>query len=124
MEAGADFAVTQPVFDPAQLERFLVRARSPLPIIAGIWPLTSLRNAEFLANEVPGVQVPPTVVERMRQAQEHGAAAARAEGVAIAIEMIEAVKDLVQGVQVSAPAGRVSAALEVLRGVSIARSGA
>jgi homocysteine S-methyltransferase len=114
VDAGADFAVTQPVFDAEQLERFLARARSPLPIIAGIWPLTSLRNAEFLANEVPGVQVPPAVVDRMRQAQEHGAAAARAEGVAIATEMIEAVKDLVQGVQVSAPAGRVTAALEVL----------
>ena len=115
VDAGADFAVTQPVFDAEQLERFLARARSPLPIIAGIWPLTSLRNAEFLANEVPGVQVPPAVVDRMRQAQEHGAAAARAEGVAIATEMIEAVKDLVQGVQVSAPAGRVDSALAVLR---------
>lgn len=124
VDAGADFAVTQPVFDAAQLERFLARARSPIPIIAGIWPLTSLRNAEFLANEVPGVQVPQTVIERMRHAQEHGSAAARAEGVAIATEMIEAVKDLVQGVQVSAPAGRVAAALEVLRGVAIPRSGA
>jgi methionine synthase I (cobalamin-dependent)/5,10-methylenetetrahydrofolate reductase len=115
VDAGADFAVTQPVFDAAQLERFLERARSPIPVIAGIWPLTSLRNAEFLANEVPGVQVPQAVVERMRRAQEHGAAAARAEGVAIALEMIEAVKQLVQGVQVSAPAGRVDLALEVLR---------
>lgn len=114
VEAGADFAVTQPVFDAEQFERFLGRARSPIPIIAGIWPLTSLRNAEFLANEVPGVQVPPGVIERMRKAQEHGSAAARAEGVAIASEMIDAVKDLVQGVQVSAPGGRIGAALEVL----------
>jgi methionine synthase / methylenetetrahydrofolate reductase(NADPH) len=114
LDAGADFAVTQPVFDPGQLKRFLDRARPRVPVIAGIWPLTSLRNAEFLANEVPGVHLPSTVVERMRRAQEHGTIAARAEGVAIASEMIEAVKGLVQGVQVSAPAGRVSTALEVL----------
>jgi homocysteine S-methyltransferase len=121
VEAGADFAVTQPVFDPAQLERFLGRAAARIPVIAGIWPLTSLRNAEFLANEVPGVQVPQAVVERMRRAQEQGAAEARAEGVAIAAEMIESVRDLVQGVQVSAPAGRVDAALQVLQSVSSKR---
>jgi methionine synthase I (cobalamin-dependent)/5,10-methylenetetrahydrofolate reductase len=115
VDAGADFAVAQPVFDPAPLERFLDRARSRIPVIAGIWPLTSLRNAEFLANEVPGVQVPQAVVERMRRAQEHGSAAARAEGVTIAAEMIEGVKHLVQGVQVSAPAGRIGSALEVLQ---------
>jgi len=114
VEAGADFAVTQPVFDAGQLERFLGRVRAPIPVIAGIWPLASLRNAEFLANEVPGVHVPPAVIERMRLAQELGSAAARAEGVAIAAEMVEAIKDLVQGVQVTAPAGRISPALEVL----------
>jgi methionine synthase I (cobalamin-dependent)/5,10-methylenetetrahydrofolate reductase len=114
VEAGADFAVTQPVFDTEQLERFLDRVRAPIPIIAGIWPLASLRNAEFLANEVPGVQVPQTVIERMRQAQEQGTAAARAEGIAIAAETVESVKDLVQGVQVSAPAGRIGPALDVL----------
>ncbi|MEP7227555.1 MAG: bifunctional homocysteine S-methyltransferase/methylenetetrahydrofolate reductase [Gemmatimonadales bacterium] len=114
VEAGADFAVTQPVFDAEQLERFLGRVKAPIPTIAGIWPLASLRNAEFLANEVPGVHVPPVVIERMRLAQEHGTAAARAEGVAIAAEMVEKVRGLVQGVQVTAPAGRVDAALEVL----------
>jgi 5,10-methylenetetrahydrofolate reductase len=90
-------------------------------VIAGIWPLTSLRNAEFLANEVPGVVIPPAVLERMRKSQEQGAAAARAEGVAIASEMIEAVKDLVQGVQVSAPSGQVSSALETLKGMTARR---
>src|SRR5919112_5683515 len=115
VDAGADFAITQPVFDPAALQRFLERAKPPLPVIAGIWPLTSLRNAEFLANEVPGVVIPPGILERMRKSQELGAAAARAEGVAIASEMIEAVKDLVQGVQVSAPSGQVGTALDVLR---------
>jgi methionine synthase / methylenetetrahydrofolate reductase(NADPH) len=117
IEAGADFAVTQPVFDPEQLARVIDRIPTRVPIIAGIWPLTSLRNAEFLANEVPGVEVPEPVVERMRRAQEQGSAAARAEGASIAAEMIESVKDLVQGVQVSAPGGRIGVALELLAGV-------
>lgn len=123
VEAGADFAVTQPVFDAEQLQRFLSRVRAPIPIIAEIWPLASLRNAEFLANEVPGVQVPHAVLERMRLAQEQGTAAARAEGVAIAAEMVESIKDLVQGVQVTAPAGRIGPALDVLRGLAIPRAG-
>ncbi len=114
VDAGADFAVTQPVFDAGQLQRFLSRVRAPIPVIASIWPLASLRNAEFLANEVPGVHVPPAVLERMRLAQERGTAAARAEGVAIAAEMVQAIKDVVQGVQVTAPAGRIAPALEVL----------
>ena len=116
VDAGAEFAITQPVFDPAQLERFLERARGGrIPVIAGIWPLVSLRNAEFLANEVPGVTVPPPVLERMRRAQEGGKEAALAEGVAIAREMLARVRPLVQGAQVSAPFGRVAVALEVLR---------
>ena len=80
VEAGADFAVTQPVFDAGQLERFLGRVRARIPIIAGIWPLTSLRNAEFLANEVPGVHVPHAVIERMRLAQEQGTAGGPGRG--------------------------------------------
>ncbi len=119
VDAGADFAVTQPVFDTERLQRFLSRVRAPIPIIAGIWPLASLRNAEFLANEVPGVHLPPAVLDRMRLAQEQGTAAARAEGVAIAAEMVEAVEGLVQGVQVTAPGGRVDAALEVLGTLSV-----
>ena len=121
VDAGADFAVTQPVFDAEQLERFLERARPRVPVVAGIWPMASLRNAEFLANEVPGVHVPAAVLERMRRAQEHGTAAARAEGVAIASETIASIRNLVQGVQVTAPAGRVDAALEVLDGVNSKR---
>ncbi|MBI1723925.1 MAG: bifunctional homocysteine S-methyltransferase/methylenetetrahydrofolate reductase [Gemmatimonadetes bacterium] len=114
VDAGAEFAVTQPVFDPEQLERFLARIeRFRIPIVAGIWPLVSLRNAEFLANEVPGVSVPRTVIERMRAAQDQGKEAALAEGVAIAREMLARVRHMVQGAQVSAPFGRVPVALEV-----------
>jgi homocysteine S-methyltransferase len=114
VDAGADFAVTQPVFDPQQLERFLKRVETfRIPVVAGIWPLLSLRNAEFLANEVPGVAVPESVLRRMQQASERGKEAALAEGVKIAREMFEQVRGAVQGVQVSAPFGRVEVALEV-----------
>jgi methionine synthase I (cobalamin-dependent)/5,10-methylenetetrahydrofolate reductase len=114
VDAGADFAVTQPVFDPRQLDAFLRRVEQfHLPIVAGIWPLISLRNAEFLANEVPGVSVPDSILARMRQAQEQGKEAALAQGVQIAREMFQQVKAAVQGVQVSAPFGRVEVALEV-----------
>jgi methionine synthase I (cobalamin-dependent)/5,10-methylenetetrahydrofolate reductase len=116
VDAGAEFAVTQPVFDPQQLERFLARIESNrIPIVAGIWPLISLRNAEFLANEVPGVSVPDEVITRMRRAQEKGKEAALAEGVAVARDMLERIRPMVQGVQVSAPFGRVPVALEVFQ---------
>ena len=114
MDAGAEFAVTQPVFDVRQLEAFLKRVEQfKIPIVAGIWPLISLRNAEFLANEVPGVSVPEEVLQRMRKAQEGGKEAGVAEGVAIAREMFARVQGMVQGVQVSAPFGKVEVALEV-----------
>jgi len=114
VDAGAEFAVTQPVFDVRQLELFLQRVEQfKIPVVAGIWPLLSLRNAEFLANEVPGVSVPEEVLARMRKASDRGKEAALAEGVAIAREMFRQVKGAVQGVQVSAPFGRVEVALEV-----------
>jgi homocysteine S-methyltransferase len=119
VDAGAEFAVTQPVFDPGALETFVRRCEAfQVPFIAGIWPLVSLRNAEFLANEVPGVSVPEAVVHRMRQAEERGQQAAETEGVAIAREMAASVRPMVQGVQVSAPFGRVDLALKVLSAAS------
>ncbi|HEY9382237.1 MAG TPA: bifunctional homocysteine S-methyltransferase/methylenetetrahydrofolate reductase [Gemmatimonadales bacterium] len=115
VEAGAEFAITQPVFDLDQLDRFLKQVEGfRLPIIGGIWPLVSLRNAEFLANEVPGVTVPHEVLDRMRRASEQGREAGLAEGVQIAREMLAAVKDRLSGAQVSAPLGKVPVALEVL----------
>ncbi len=114
VDAGAEFAMTQPVFDAVQFETFLKRiAGFRIPVVAGIWPLVSLRNAEFLANEVPGVSVPAEVIARMRRAQERGKEAAVAEGVAIARELLARVRPLVQGAQVSAPLGRIPVALEV-----------
>jgi homocysteine S-methyltransferase len=117
VEAGAEFAVTQPVFDPAQLERFLASVQHVrIPVIAGIWPLTTARNAEFLANEVPGVVVPDAIVSRMRRANEKSKDHAAAEGVAIAREMLARVRGAVQGIQVSAPFGRADLAISVVRG--------
>ena len=98
-----------------RLEEVLPRLeRFGVPIIAGIWPLVSLRNAEFLANEVPGITVPDVVLDRMRRASVVGKEAALAEGVAIAREMLAALRGSVAGVQVAAPMGRVEVAVDVL----------
>ena len=114
VDAGAEFAITQPVFDAAQLEKFFRRVGDThIPVIAGIWPLVSVRNAEFLANEVPGVSVPDDVIARMRRANEKSKEHAVAEGITIAREMLDRVRPLVQGIQVSAPFGKVELALEV-----------
>ena len=116
VEAGAEYAITQPVFDVEQLERFLTTLDGArIPIIAGIWPLVSVRNAEFLANEVPGVVVPREVIDRMRRANEKSKEHAIQEGIAIAREMFDRVRPAVQGVQVSAPFGKVDLALQVFR---------
>ncbi|HEX6575251.1 MAG TPA: bifunctional homocysteine S-methyltransferase/methylenetetrahydrofolate reductase [Gemmatimonadaceae bacterium] len=116
VDAGAEYAITQPVFDVEQLENFLAKIDGKrIPVIAGIWPLVSLRNAEFLANEVPGVTVPPHIIERMRRANDKSKEHGVKEGIAIAREMLERVRPSVQGVQVSAPFGKVELALEVFR---------
>lgn len=115
VDAGAEYAITQPVFDVEQLERFLDSiAHVRIPIVAGIWPLVSARNAEFLANEVPGVVVPEAVLVRMRTASEKSKEHAVAEGIAIAREMLDRVRGAVQGAQVSAPFGKVELALRVI----------
>ena len=110
VEAGAQWAITQPVFDAESLFRFLeftesLDGKGGLPIIAGIWPLKSLRNAEFMANEVPGVFVPPGVLARM--AKWPSSDDQLKEGLAIAQEIIEAIRPRVRGLQLSAPFGQV-----------------
>jgi homocysteine S-methyltransferase len=113
VEAGAEFAVTQPVFDPASLFRFLDAVDSlRLPIVAGIWPFTSFKNAEFMANEVPGVSVPSPLLDRMSQARTKQEGLRL--GVEIAREMVVQIQDRVHGFAVSAPFGNVKAALAVL----------
>jgi 5,10-methylenetetrahydrofolate reductase len=112
VEAGAEFCITQPVFDLKLLEDFLRRIEGfRIPIIAGIWPLTSLRNAEFMKNDLR-VSMPDAILARMAGAADKDAALA--EGVAIAREMLASVRGAVQGAQVSAPFGKFAVATEVL----------
>lgn len=115
VEAGAEYAITQPVFDMRLLEAFLKRIEQfRIPVLAGIWPLVSLRNAEFMRNDLR-VFVPDEILLRMQRADTPELA--RAEGVRIAQEMLNEARGMVQGVQVSAPAGRYNAALAVMESV-------
>ena len=119
VEAGAEYAVTQPVFDLRLLENFLRRIEHcRIPLIAGIWPLVSVRNAEFMKNELR-VSVPDSILERMARAQTPEAA--REEGVAIAREMLMASRHIVQGAQISAPLSRYSSAVDVLEALGSVR---
>jgi homocysteine S-methyltransferase len=119
VEAGAEYVVTQPVFDLNLLENFLRRIEHcRIPVIAGIWPLVSARNAEFMKNELR-VSVPDEVLNRMTRAA--SPEAAREEGVAIAREMLAALRDRVQGAQISAPQGRYSSAVDVLEALGSKR---
>lgn len=114
VEAGAEYAITQPVYDTKQLKDFLKRIEHVrIPIVAGIFPLVSIRNAEFMHNEVPGVVITEDILKRMRKSSDISKEAARDEGLAIARESLQEVRDLIQGVQVSAPFGNVKYALQV-----------
>jgi homocysteine S-methyltransferase len=113
VEAGAEFAMTQPVFDVDEFRTFLSRIEShAVPIIAGVAPLESVRHAEFLANEVPGIRVPDAILERMRRAD--AASRAADEGLAIAREIASQIRPLVQGVQISTTLKSINLALRVI----------
>jgi homocysteine S-methyltransferase len=115
VEAGAEYIVTQPVFDLDLLEAFLKRIpHIKIPVICGIWPLTSYRNAEFMVNELR-VPVPAHFMDRMQRVD--NAEKAREEGVNIAREMVVRVRRMVQGVQLSAPFGRYQMALDVAEAI-------
>jgi homocysteine S-methyltransferase len=116
VKAGAEFAITQPVFDVKIFNNFMRRFRAlKIPLIAGIWPLVSLRNAEFMNNEVPGAGVPAEIMERMRLAKTKEAALNA--GFEIAAETIKQIKSDVNGIQVSMPFGNVDYALKVLESI-------
>ena len=118
VKAGAEFAITQLVFDPAELALFLRRVEEfRIPVMAAIAPLESLRHTEFMANEIPGVRVPDEVVERMRRADGNGRAAA--EGLAIAREIAAEIRPLVQGVQISTAGESIESALGVMEAVGV-----
>ena len=122
VEAGAELAVTQPVFDVRLLEEFLRRIEHcRIPVVAGIWPLTSTRNAEFMKNELR-VSIPDEIFARMAKATTVDAA--RAEGVAIARDMLAAVRHMVQGAQIAAPFGRYSCAVDVLEALGTGKRAA
>jgi len=113
IDAGAEFMITQPVFDPDIFLRFRDKIKDvSIPIIAGVWPLVSFKNAEFMNNEVPGAKVPPAIMERMRV--KGSGPDAQKEGVLIAGEALRLIKDSIQGAQVSAAFGKVELAVEVL----------
>ena len=112
-EAGADFVITQPVFDVDLLLDFLKRiSPTGLPVLAGVWPLASYRNAQFLNNEVPEVDIPGHIMARMEKtgSKEEGAR----EGLSIASEIISEIRHHVRGIQISPPFGKVATALELL----------
>ncbi|KAA3604286.1 MAG: bifunctional homocysteine S-methyltransferase/methylenetetrahydrofolate reductase [Planctomycetota bacterium] len=116
VDAGIDFSITQPIFDvPSFLEMLDRLPEDGPPILAGIWPLRSLRNAEFLAAEVPGVSVPEALLDRMREAGRRGREAAAEEGVAIALEAVEALATRVEGFQIAAPFNKAEPAIRVLK---------
>ncbi len=116
VEAGAEWAITQPIFEPDSLLRFIdfcAQNKVSIPFIAGVWPLTSYRNAVFMHNEVPGVVIPQKIMQRMENVK-NDPEEARKIGIDIAREMIECIEDVIHGVQVSAPFGRMDLALKVL----------
>jgi methionine synthase / methylenetetrahydrofolate reductase(NADPH) len=121
VEAGANFAIAQPVFETTQLLHFLKRievaGKPPIPILAGVLTLTSYRNAEFLNNEVPGMSVPLPILKRMQNVDSGDQA--RAEGLKIAQEMVLELRGLVRGVQISAPFGRYAMAVEVAQALGV-----
>jgi len=116
VEAGAEFVVTRPVFDVRGFERIAKHIEAAhLPTVAGVFPFESARNAEFMANEVPGVRVPEELLDRMRRAD--GLERAAQEGIAIAREIAAELRGAVQGVQVSTQSGTIETALAVLDGL-------
>ena len=115
LDAGAEFAISQPVFDPEALLRFLDELGDcGIPILAGIWPLASYRNAQFMQNEVPGVEIPEWIMERMAAVE--GREDQMAMGIHIAQESVARIHDRVAGIQVSAPFGKIETALAVIEG--------
>lgn len=116
IDAGAEFIITQPVFDLRVFEEFYIKTQKyNIPLIAGLWPLVSIRNAEFMNNEVPGCDVPEDILKRLRKHQDSKEDSLK-EGIDIAREVLESLIGTIQGVQISAPFGRINSAMSVLEG--------
>ncbi len=118
VDAGVDFVITQPVFDAGRLHAFLARVPDvSVPLVASLRPLTSLREAEFLHNEVPGIHIPEELMSRMAEAEKDGQEAAKAEGVKIALEVFGSIRDSIAGAHIHVPDSNLDGALEILSGV-------
>ena len=119
VEAGAEYIVTQPVFSLDIFENFLRRIEHiKIPIIAGLWPLTSLRNAEFMNNEIPGCDVPEDILKRLEKVRDSKEASLE-EGIQIARETLGQIKEIIDGIQISAPFGRIKSVVDVLEGFNL-----
>lgn len=116
VEAGAEYIITQPVFDLRIFEKFMDRIEHiKIPVIAGLWPLASIRNAEFMNNEIPGCSVPGDIMTRLRKVSD-SKEKSLAEGIQVAREIFESLIGTIQGIQISAPFGRMQTVFEVLDG--------
>jgi homocysteine S-methyltransferase len=116
VDAGAEFAITQPVFDVESLLSFMEKVKDTnIPIIAGVWPLVSYRNAEFMKHEVPGVYVPDSILDSMGKINSKDGQIK--EGISIAREILTSIKDHVAGIQISAPFGNVQSPIQVLKDI-------
>ncbi|MDA3843462.1 MAG: bifunctional homocysteine S-methyltransferase/methylenetetrahydrofolate reductase [Candidatus Kapabacteria bacterium] len=119
IEAGAEYIITQPVFDIDLLYNFIEKIKAyDIPLIAGLWPLVSIRNAEFMNNELPGCHVPDNILDRLRKVQS-SKADSLAVGTEIARETLKDIQSQIQGLQISAPFGRVETVKDVLRGMGL-----
>lgn len=115
IDAGAEYIITQPVFDINLFENFVSKiSHYHLPIIAGLWPLSSIRNAEFMNNEVPGCYVPENILKRLRDVRDSKDKSLN-EGINIAIEILDKIKEFINGIQISVPFGRTQTVIEILR---------
>jgi len=115
VDAGAEFIITQPVFDVKLFENFVRKIEQyKLPLIAGLWPLSSIRNAEFMNNEIPGCSVPESILKRLKKVSDSKEKSIE-EGIKIAIEILNNIKDLINGIQISVPFGRIQIVFEILK---------
>jgi methionine synthase I (cobalamin-dependent)/5,10-methylenetetrahydrofolate reductase len=116
IDAGAEYIITQPVFDLKVYENFIKKTEHyKIPVIAGLWPLTSLKNAKFMNNEIPEVFVPEYIMERLAKYEDDKESSLK-EGIAIAREILETIAPYSAGVQISAPFGRVQSVIDLLDG--------
>ena len=119
VDAGAEYVITQPVFKMEQFENFLNKIHNlNIPVVAGLWPLVSYRNAEFMNNEVPGIEIPEVILMRMKKFEDDKDSATL-EGIDIAKEFLEDLIKMTKGIQISAPFGRVELVSKVLEDFNV-----